>query len=520
MPPDDGTKGEAPPPPPEPAGGLGRRTRRSAVAALGSGGTATMLNVAATAALARLLGPDAFGLMAMALTGFAFVGPTTDFGLPHAVVHHGRDDPPLLAAMFRLNRRLTLFLLPLLVATGPLMAWFYAEPVLTWLVAGYAAALGVAMLLNLHRAVLRREMAFERLALIETGSLAAAAAAAVAVAWFGGGVAALVVLLGGQRALTGLGCWWWSGWRPLREPAATPAGELKTTLGRLKKYSTGVTVSRVVLSVSNNLDRPLIGRLAGDASLGLYQKAFEWSTTVTRAVQQPLQQVVVSAASRLRDGEEQRYRRAFRRAMARVYLASMLPSAVGVVVPAELVRLLLGPGWGGAAPIVRVLCAGAVVGSVIGPTKWLFLIEGDSRRQVIWSVGSALTGVACVLAGAWWGLARAGGGTDASAVALGVASGFAASQLLVGVPGAFYATRVSRVRLRDLLAPAAPALLAAAAAVAAAGGALGLLPPVGETFPPTLLRLGVAGGVFLAVGGAGWWLLVDRERRAAGGSGA
>ena len=509
-PPADGTQAE---PVAEPAGGLGRRTRRSAVAALGSGGTATLLNVAATAALARLLGPDAFGLMAMALTGFAFAGPITDFGLPHAVVHHGRDDPPLLAAMFRLNRRLTLLLLPLLVATGPLVAWFYAEPVLVWLVAGYAGALGVAMLLNLHRAVLRREMAFERLALIETGSLALAAAAAVGVAWFGGGVAALVVLLGGQRALTGVGCWWWSGWRPLREPAATPAGDLKWTLGRLKKYSTGVTVSRVVLSVSNNLDRPLIGRLAGDASLGLYQKAFEWSTTVTRAVQQPLQQVVVSAASRLRDGEEARYRSAFRRAMARVHLASMLPSAVGVVVPAELVRLLLGPGWADAAPIVRVLCAGAVVGSVIGPTKWLFLIEGDSRRQVTWSVGSALTGMACVCVGAAWGLAGGGGG--GGAVAYGVASGFAASQLLVGVPGAFYATRVSRVRLDDLLAPAAPALLAAAAAVAAAGGALSLLPPVGEGLPAVFLRLGVAASIFLAIGGAACSVLVNREREAA-----
>ena len=480
------------------------------MAALGSGGVQTLLGVASTVVLARQLGPDAFGLMAMATTAFAFLGPLSDFGLPHALVHHGRFDPPLAAAMFRLNRRLVLLLVPVLAATGPLAAWFYGEPVVTPLVAVCAAAVGFATLLNLHRAVLRREMRFERLALIETAALALAAAGAVAAAAAGAGVWALAVLFAGQRAAVGVGCWFFSGWRPLREPAAAPAGELRETLSRLKRFSGGVTASRVVLSVGNNLDRPLIGGLAGDAALGLYQKSFEWSTVVARAVQQPLQQVVVSAACRLRDGERARYRHALRRALARVYLGSMLPSAAGVVVPGELVRLLLGPGWDAAAPVVRVLCAGAVLGAVAGPTKWLFLIEGDPRRQVIWSVGCALTGAACVSLGAAWGAA----GGDAAAVAVGVAAGFAAAQLLVGLPGAVYATRASTVRLSDLLGPALPALAAAAAAAAVAAGVLTRLPPAGGGPPAVLLRLAVTGLIFLAVGGAGWWLLAARERRA------
>ncbi|BAM04122.1 oligosaccharide flippase family protein [Phycisphaera mikurensis] len=495
---------------------LGVRTRRSAVAALGSGGVQTLLGVAATAILARQLGPEAFGLMAMATTAFAFLGPLADFGLPHALVHHSRFDPPLAAAMFRLNRRLVLLLVPVLAATGPLAAWFYGHAVITPLVLVCAGAVGFATLLNLHRAVLRRGMRFEALAAIETVALGLAVAAAVAAAAAGAGVWALAVLFAGQRVATAAGCWLLSGWRPLREPAVAPAGELRVTLDRLKRYSGGVTASRVVLSVGNNLDRPLIGGLAGDAALGLYQKSFEWSTMVARGVQQPLQQVVVSAACRLRDGEEGRYRHAFRRALSRVYLASMMPAAVGVVVPGELVRLLLGPRWDAATPVVRVLCAGAVVGVVAAPTKWLFLIEGDSRRQVLWSVGSAVTGAACVSAGALLGAARAGG--DA-AVAVGVAQGFALAQLLVGLPGAAYATRRSKVRLADLLGPAAPALAAAVAAALAAAGLLSLLPGDPQDPSTAAARASAAGAVFALVGGAAWLLLARRERPAAGPAG-
>lgn len=500
--------------------GLGGRTRRSAVAALGSGGVQMVIGVATTAVLARLLGPDAFGLMAMALTAFAFLGPISDFGLPHALVHHDRFDPPLAAAMFRLNRRLCLGLVPLLAATGPLAAWFYGHAVLTPLVAVCAAAVGFATLANLHRAVLRREMRFERLALIETVSLGLASGAAVAAAFAGAGVWSLAVLFVGQRLATAAGCWWVSAWRPLREPAVAPAGELRTTLDRLKRYSGGVTLSRVTLSVGNNLDRPLIGGIAGDAALGLYQKSFEWATTVNRAVQQPLQQVVVAAACRLRDGEEQRYRRGFRRALARVYLATMLPAAVGVAVPEELVRLLLGPGWEPAAEVVRILCIGSVLGAMAGPTKWLFLVEGDTRRQVIWSVGSAVVTAVGVAAGAWWGSqtaeAQAQGHDPAgavSAVAVGVAAGFALAQGLVGLPGAIYATRVSAFRFADLAGPALPALLASALAAAVALALLATLPPGGGELAAVLLRLAVAGAAFAGVGGAAWWALSRREAR-------
>ena len=521
--------------------GLGERTRRSAIASLGSGGLQTLIGVASTAALARMLGPEPFGLMAMATTAFAFLGPLTDFGLPHAMVHHRRFEPPLAAAMFRLNRRLVLLLVPVLVATGPLAAWFYGHAVITPLVAVIAAAVGFATLLNLHRAVLRREMRFERLAAIETAALALSSAAAVAAAAAGAGVWALATLLVGQRVVVASGCWFFSRWRPLREPAVTPAGELRETLGRLKRYSGGVTLSRVVLSVGNNLDRPLIGGLAGDAALGLYQKSFEWASLVTKAVQQPLQQVVVSAACRLRDGgDEARYRSGFRRALARVYLATMLPAAVGVVVPAELVRLLLGPGWDAATPVVRILCAGSVLGAMAGPTKWLFLIEGDTRRQVLWSVASAATGAACVAAGAWAGdrlgtgtgtgagLGMDGGFDGGGSVAVGVAAGFAAAQLLVGVPGAAYATRVSTFRFGDLAGPAVPALLAAAVAAALALGVLRLLPPLEAGPGIAVLRLAAAGAAFAVVAAAAWLAMtrgegagiLPRARRSEGGDGA
>src|SRR3546814_6392733 len=76
---------------------------------------------------------------------------------------------------------------------APLLATFYGQPELTgitrWLAAGFIASGATVQ----HWALLRRQMRFGTIALLETSAELTAAAIAIALAWHGAGYWALVV---------------------------------------------------------------------------------------------------------------------------------------------------------------------------------------------------------------------------------------------------------------------------------------------------------------------------------------
>ena len=447
---------------------FGKRFRRGGMIAVCSSGVQMLVSIGSTAILARLLGPDEFGLLAMALTVFAFIGPLSDFGLPHALVHHETFDPGLAAEMFRLNCRLVMVLWPTLVATGPLVAWFYGHSILTPMVFAAATGVAVATLFNLHVGVLRRNLEFDRLAIAETVGLMLASLIAVAAAWVGAGVWSLVLLWVLQRVIRAGLCWKMSNWRPTRHRSVRGGSD---TLDYLRKYSRGVTFSRVALSVSNNVDRPLIGSLAGDGTLGLYQKAFDWSVVVQRFVEQPLQHVVVAAASRYRDAEAHRYRSEIRLALSKIYFASLFPLGLNIAMPEQIISILFGQQWLAATPILRLLSLAAMLVVFRGPTKWVFLIEGDLKRQWRWSLFAAVVTAMGVCLGASLGH----GSGDRFGVATGAAYGYLAGVATSVLPGLVYATRESILRGSDLLLPAAlPAIFTGVAIVTSWGVCQGL----------------------------------------------
>ena len=441
--------------------------------------------------LARLLDPGDFGLMAMALTLFAFFGSLSDFGLPHAVVHAERFDPRHAAGLFRLNRRLILGLALILAASGPLVAWFYGRSEIVLLSVAIAGFVGLGGVLNLHVAVMRRQMRFGVLSLGAALGLLLGTVAAIGMAWAGAGVWALVVQAAGQQTGAQIAAWFASGWRPTRE--RQPLYDESDAAG-VRRYARDVAAARVVANVGRNLDRALVGGLAGAAATGLYQQSYKCSVLPVQQVHQPILAVAVSALSRLGRGDVGRYRSAVRRALLLV-LSVTMPAAVLLMIEADsAVRLLLGTDWLGAVPLLRVLAAAAFITGQTQATKWVYLAEGQTRRQLWWSLLYAPLNISFLLAGALLGRAHL------DDVALGTAFGFTAGAWALAWPAVWWATRGTRLRAVDLWRPA----WRPAAASVLAGLALIGLPPFLIDSP---LRLFASAPIFGGFYAAAWLVL-------------
>ncbi len=430
--------------------------------------------------LARLIAPDQFGIRDMVVVLMAFVGSFQDFGLPLAVSNREEVDHVGMSRVFWVNLWLNVGIALFMLAMTPVMAFWFQEPALlaaTPLMALSVFVLGTA---TQPKALLSRQMRHGALTVVETGSLIIGLVTAVVLALLGYGYWALLWQIVAAHVTKSVGMWVACGWLP----AGPRASRASRGLRDLFRYSSNVTAYSVIAHVGRNLDRFLIGRFGGATNMGLYGRAYQWSLFPLQQAYTPLLNVAVSGLSRVQH-EPARYRAYFKRGMLPMY-AIIFPALIFMLVEAHnVVLLVLGQQWAAAIPLFRVLCVSALFESVNRITKWLYLSQGETRRQLRWGLVYTPLMIAAVVLGAQWGT-------------IGVAWGFTLGTAVLTFPGLAYCLRTSHITLRDFLEilwrPTAAALAAAGVLVA-----LGALLPTYNVFLNLLLRAPIFGVVYAIV---------------------
>jgi PST family polysaccharide transporter len=394
--------------------------------------------------LARLLRPEDFGIFAMVGSLTAFVGSFRDFGLPMATVHQKQVDHEQMNALFWLNLRLNIFLLLGMIAMGPVLAWFYGEPILVYVVAVCAVGVFLIDLSLQHESLLTRQMRFGAMAMIDLTSVIGGVLIAVALATMGAGVWALAAQFIAALAIKAVGAWLACEWRPTR------TNTRQTNVRAFTRYGKDVMFFRIIAHIGRNLDRVVVGFFSGATALGLYQNAYKWSTLPVQQIYAPLLNVAVTTLSRLKDTPDE-YRRTARGLMLPVFALSM-PTLAFLAIESERVMLfLLGEQWLDAAPLFQLLCIAAIVGEMSMLTKWLYLSYGETRPQLRWSLFYTPVMVTAVFLGAQFG-------------AYGVALGFTLGTVLLTPFSIGYCLRFVPMTWGDFIGVSWRPLLASAVA--------------------------------------------------------
>jgi polysaccharide transporter, PST family len=396
--------------------------------------------------LSRLLSPSDFGLFAMVAPLYGLALIFQDLGLGHATVQSAQVTSAQSSAMFWLNIVASLCLAMPLIFGAPLVGWFYRDERLVALARSFAIVIVVGALGAQHTAILNRGIRFRYLAALDAtaalaGFLGAALLAAVFHTYW-----ALFAATAISSFVNAAGAWIGAGFVPSLPRRGSGAGPMV-------RLGAGFTSFNVSTFVARNLDNVLIGRVWGDAALGLYDRAYRFLLFPLFQINAPLARVMLPMLARLRP-DSQRYRSAYLQAVNQLLLVTQ-PGIIFAVATADIfVPIVLGENWRAAAPIFQWLGVAALLQPISGATNWLFISQGRSRAFAWLGAFNAVTCAVAFCAGLPWG-------------PIGVAAAYSISQVLLRSPVVLWmATRTGAVRPRDLYRVATTHAFASAASFA------------------------------------------------------
>jgi PST family polysaccharide transporter len=445
-----------------------------------------VLSWASTIIIARLLTPSDYGLVGMATVYIGLVQLVNEFGLGAAIVQQRDLTRDQLARLGGLSLLLGVVLTLLSLAMAGVIARFFGEPAVRWVVMALSVTFFTTAFQVLPRALLNRDLRFPRLALLDGTEAVAITIGTLACAVLGLGYWALVLgNIGGRLVATGLAV----SWRP--HPLAWPR-DLRS-LTREITFGGHVVVSRVAWYAYNNADAAVVGRLLGSAALGAYSIGWTIASIPVDRVSAMVMRVTPGVFSAVQHdlAALRRYVLGISEGLALV----TFPASVGLALVADdFVAVVLGQKWIAAVMPLRLLALYGGFRSLTTLLPQVLFTVGQSRRSMQFNLLAAVVLPLAFIVGSRWGPA-------------GVAAGWVVAYPLVVIPFFYRAAfRALELPTRDYfraLWPATSATLAMTAVVLAAEVALaGRLAPVPE------LAVLVLGGA-ATYGATLWW----RHRR-------
>jgi len=422
--------------------GLATRTARGGAVTVAAQLVKVALQIGTIAILARLLDPADFGLIAMAAVLLTFLEFFKDLGLSSATVQRERISHDEVSALFWINVGLGVATAIVTALAAPLVAWFYREPKLAPIVLWLSLGFLLSGLTTQHLAILRRRMRFGTLAAIQLSAEAGGMATAVIAAFAGMSYWSLVAQRLVWIGLMAAGAWIACGWRPGRPRRG---GEIMRLVG----FGGNITLANLINFFAQNLDQILIGWYWGPIPLGLYERAIKLILVPINNINTPLFTVFMPALSRLAD-DAAAYRRTYLGALEKIAMVTMPASGLLIAIPDTVVRLVFGPNWSGAVPIVGWLGVAMLYLPVGYTSSWLFVSQDRTRDMVRWSIMSSIVLVAAIGAAVPFG-------------AVAVAASFSLSGLFLRMPILLWLMgRRGPVRVGDIGRALVPSMLAAA----------------------------------------------------------
>jgi lipopolysaccharide exporter len=427
----------------------------------------------ATVVLARLLDPQEFGLVGLALVFILFAETLAVFGVAEALVYLPASRRTTDAA-FVLSVAAGGGLLLVGLAFAPVAAEFFHRPDVTDLFRPLLLGLFLAAAAEVPDALLRRDLAFRKRMFTELARALTQGAVSISLAATGFGPWALVWgYVAGNFAWASVS-WALVSYRP--EPGWW---RIESVVARpLLSFGLPASGHALLAALILDVDYVIVGRVLGPSALGEYTLAFRMPQLLVLNVFVILAAVAFPLFSRVR-GDPDRLRRGYLTSI-RLQSAYGLGVSVGLAVVAPiLIPAIFGAEWAAAAPPAQALALYAGFRSL--GTGAVDVYKGIGRPGIAAAVSLLrLTVLIPVL------LLVASSGIEAVAWAQAVAA------LAFAILMQTVACRVVRVRISELARALWPGLaLAVGVGLGAALGRFGIPGPLG-------LRLAVS-----AVAGTG-----------------
>lgn len=330
----------------------------------------TILQFIRTAALARILVPEAFGLMSMMMVVITFSQIFSDFGISNAIIQKKTINRKELSSLYWFSILIGFLIFFLLILLSPLIGLLYKEPELESLIKIFSIAFVIVSFGQQFQSLLQKELNFRLIAIIETIAVSMNTLTAVVLALLNYGVLSLVI---GQLVevtfkstilfIVGI-----KKWKP----------SLHFKVKDLKEFLNFGTLQMgesVINYFYSNIDNILIGRFLGPTALGYYTIAYNLIILPSNKINPMVTRVAFPIFSKLQDSNDRVIKGFLEISKILSYINFPIFTGLYVIAP-YFVLVIYGKQWQPSIVLIQLLIGVGILRSIGNPIGSIYLAKG------------------------------------------------------------------------------------------------------------------------------------------------
>ncbi len=346
--------------------------------------------------IARLLSPEDYGLIAIAMLFIGLAGLISNVGLGASLVQYKSAGQKEFSSVFWLNLGLSIALATTIYLSSFLASSYFERTELENVLKILSFSFVIAALTMVPQALLSKAMDFKGIALANTAALI-----------FGGGLAIAMALRGfeywsliAQQLCSSfvilVVVWKRSRWFPSLFFSWT-------VISNLMRFSISVFATSLLQYTAKSLDRFLLGKYLGSYHVGVYDKAHSMMLFPLQNISHVVGEVMFPSFSSIQD-EKDRIGSVYLRAVGAIALVTF-PMMGGIYAVAESFTLgVLGEHWKDIIPVLRILSLAGLFTSIVTLTGSIYLSTGHAGLQLRVNLITKPITISLLIAGLSWGV--------------------------------------------------------------------------------------------------------------------
>jgi O-antigen/teichoic acid export membrane protein len=320
--------------------------------------------------IARMVGPEAYGLVAMLAIFMALGQAFTELGFGAALVQRKDITADDETSVFVINLVAGLLITAILCAASPLVASFFGQEILIQLLCVQALGIFIASTGLVQFAQISRQMKFRLGAMIEVVATIVSGVVGISMAYAGFGVWSLVGLGLSREIVRAAAAWIVVGWRPRGRFS-------RVRVAAMWDYCSKLLYASLLHRIVTNLHSVIIGKIFAPAALGLYARASGLQALPVGVVTGIVQRVAFPLFSKHQDNKVFLLQSIRKQNRLLVLIASLMMGLLAVLAE-DLIPWLLGPSWAGAVPLLEILCLAGVFSAAFPLHSQMTMALGES----------------------------------------------------------------------------------------------------------------------------------------------
>lgn len=346
--------------------------------------------------LARLLLPEDFGLLGMAIVFTGLVAIFNDMGIGSALVHKQDLNQKNLSSIFWFNLLIGALAMSILILAAPLIARFYDQNSLTSMISVMSISFLFTSLSMVQNSLLLKELRFRKLTLLELTSTISASLLGISLAYLGYGVWSLVWQNVSMTFIYAALVWITEHWTPKLH---FNWGDIKTIIG----FSANLSGFSLLNYFSRNADYLLIGKFLGATALGYYTLAYTMMLFPLSNISSVLSKVMFPALSQIQH-DNSKFKLFYLKSTKYIAFVSF-PIMLGLFAIAdEFVLVVFGTKWVPVIFLIKVLSIVGLVQSIVTTVGSIYLAKGRTDWMFRWGIFASTIAVGAIIIGLRWGI--------------------------------------------------------------------------------------------------------------------